>query len=64
MKNLSIIVITIVLLATSNSCSEDFLTKEPLGTTSENVFYNTKGIDAATKTKIKNFFFVLFSEWL
>ncbi len=46
MKNLSIIVITIVLLATSNSCSEDFLTKEPLGTTSENVFYNTKGIDA------------------
>ncbi len=38
--------VTIVLLAMSYSCSEDFLTKEPLGSTSENVFYDAKGIDA------------------
>jgi hypothetical protein len=36
----------ILLLAMSFSCSEEFLTKEPLGSTSENVFYDEKGIDA------------------
>jgi hypothetical protein len=46
MKNLTIVVVTIIFLGMSNSCSEDFLTKEPLGTTAENVFYNAKGIDA------------------
>jgi len=35
-----------VLLALFNSCSEDFLTKTPMGSTSENVFYDEKGIDA------------------
>lgn len=35
-----------LVLAIINSCSEDFLTKTPLGSTSENVFYDEKGIDA------------------
>jgi starch-binding outer membrane protein, SusD/RagB family len=34
------------LLALSFSCSEDFLEKVPPGITSENYFYNEKGIDA------------------
>jgi hypothetical protein len=38
-----VIAITLALL---NSCSEDFLTKEPKGSTSENVFYNEKGVEA------------------
>ncbi len=38
--------VTILLLSMSYSCSEDFLTKAPLGSTSENVFYDAKGIDA------------------
>ncbi len=46
MKKLTIIVATIMLLAMSNSCSDEFLTKVPLGSTSENVFYTAKGIDA------------------
>lgn len=46
MKKLSIIMAAILLLAMSFSCSEEFLTKEPLGSTSENVFYDEKGIDA------------------
>jgi starch-binding outer membrane protein, SusD/RagB family len=29
----------------SVSCSEDFLIREPMGVTSENIFYNEKGID-------------------
>ena len=35
-----------LLLTMSYSCSDDFLTKEPPGSTSENVFYDAKGIDA------------------
>lgn len=35
-----------ILLTMSYSCSEEFLTKAPLGSTSENVFYDAKGIDA------------------
>lgn len=35
-----------ILLTMSYSCSEDFLEKAPLGATSENVFYDAKGIDA------------------
>lgn len=35
-----------ILLTMSYSCSEEFLTKEPPGSTSENVFYDAKGIDA------------------
>jgi hypothetical protein len=33
-------------MAIFNSCSEDFLTKTPMGSTSENVFYDENGIDA------------------
>ncbi len=46
MKKIAIAMVMTVLLTISFSCSEDFLTKEPLGVTSENVFYNAKGIDA------------------
>ncbi len=46
MKKYKIIMVTTLLLAMSFSCSEDFLTKAPLGSTSENVFYSEKGIDA------------------
>lgn len=35
-----------ILLTMSYSCSESFLEKAPLGATSENVFYDAKGIDA------------------
>ncbi len=38
--------VTMLLLTISFSCSEEFLTKEPMGVTSENVFYDAKGIDA------------------
>ncbi|MDP2113407.1 MAG: RagB/SusD family nutrient uptake outer membrane protein [Bacteroidota bacterium] len=46
MKKLTIIVATVMFLAMSNSCSDEFLTKVPPGSTSENVFYTEKGIDA------------------
>ena len=46
MKKLSIIMVMMLLLTISFSCSEEFLTKEPMGVTSENVFYDAKGIDA------------------
>jgi|SaaInl7_200m_RNA_FD_contig_121_54153_length_5263_multi_8_in_0_out_0_1 starch-binding outer membrane protein, SusD/RagB family len=46
MKKLSIIMVTVFLLTMSYSCSEEFLTKAPLGSTSENVFYDATGIDA------------------
>ncbi|MBW6536910.1 MAG: RagB/SusD family nutrient uptake outer membrane protein [Mariniphaga sp.] len=46
MKKLSMIMAVTVLLALFNSCSEEFLTKTPMGSTSENVFYDQKGIDA------------------
>lgn len=46
MKKLSIFLAVIIVLAVSNSCSEDFLTRTPPGSTSENVFYDAKGIDA------------------
>jgi starch-binding outer membrane protein, SusD/RagB family len=46
MKKLSIILVTTVLLSIAYSCGDSFLTKEPLGATSENVFYNETGINA------------------
>jgi hypothetical protein len=46
MKKLSMILAAFFLVAMFYSCSEDFLTKAPQGQTSENVFYNEKGIDA------------------
>jgi len=45
MKKLSIYSVTLF-MAFFLSCSEEFLTKAPLGSTSENVFYSKKGIDA------------------
>lgn len=46
MKKLSIIMVTVFLLAMFYSCSDDFLKKEPLGATSENIFYDETGINA------------------
>ncbi len=46
MKKLSIIMATVFLLAIAFSCSDSFLDKKPLGSSSEDVFYNEKGIDA------------------
>lgn len=46
MKKIAIAMVMTILMTISFSCSEDFLTKEPMGVTSENVFYNAKGIDA------------------
>jgi starch-binding outer membrane protein, SusD/RagB family len=45
MKN-QIKIISILFLIVSNSCSGDFFEKQPLGSTSETVFYNEKGINA------------------
>lgn len=46
MKKLSIILATIFLMAIAFSCSNSFLDKKPLGSTSEDVFYSEKGVDA------------------
>jgi starch-binding outer membrane protein, SusD/RagB family len=46
MKRISILMVTIMMLALINSCTEDFLTRTPPGTTAETVFYDAKGIDA------------------
>lgn len=46
MKKITIIMVIALLLTMTFSCSEEFLTKAPLGSTSENVFYDQKGIDA------------------
>ncbi len=46
MKKIMIMMASFMLLAILFSCSEEFLTKEPLGSSSETVFYNQKGIDA------------------
>jgi len=46
MKKLSIIMATVFLMAISFSCADSFLDKKPLGSTSEDVFYSQKGVDA------------------
>ncbi|HPF51007.1 MAG TPA: RagB/SusD family nutrient uptake outer membrane protein [Draconibacterium sp.] len=46
MKKLFITLVSVLFVTMFYSCSEDFLTKTPLGSTSENVFYDAKGIDA------------------
>ena len=46
MKKIMIMMATFMILAILFSCSEEFLTKEPLGSSSETVFYNEKGISA------------------
>jgi hypothetical protein len=45
MKKIMIIMASFTLLAILFSCSEEFLTKEPQGSSSETVFYNEKGIN-------------------
>lgn len=46
MKKIMIMMASFMLVAILFSCSEEFLTKEPLGSSSETIFYNQKGIDA------------------
>ncbi len=46
MKNILIVLVVIAISLSLKSCSEDFLSKEPPGSTSETVFYDEKGIDA------------------
>jgi hypothetical protein len=47
MNDMKKIIISVsIILALFNSCSESFLEQAPLGSTSENVFYNEKGINA------------------
>lgn len=46
MKKLSIIVATCFIMAISFSCADSFLDKKPLGSTSEDVFYSEKGVNA------------------
>ncbi len=46
MKKLSIFLVGTLLMTMFYSCSDEFLTKTPLGSTSENVFYDETGIDA------------------
>src|SRR4030043_2321766 len=46
MKKIMIIMTSFIVMALLFSCSEEFLTKEPLGSSSETVFYNEKGINA------------------
>ncbi len=46
MKKLSIIMATVFLMAISFSCADSFLDKKPLGSTSEDVFYTEKGVNA------------------
>ena len=46
MKKISIIVATCFLMALSYSCADSFLDKKPLGSTSEDVFYTEKGVNA------------------
>ncbi len=41
-----IILATLIVGALSASCNEDFLEKSPLGVTSQNVFYDEKGVNA------------------
>ncbi|AHW58728.1 Starch-binding associating with outer membrane [Draconibacterium orientale] len=46
MKKLSILMVVVFLLTMSYSCSEEFLTKEPPGSLSENQLYSADGIEA------------------
>lgn len=46
MKRYSLFIILFFSFVIIFSCSEEFLVKAPLGTPSENIFYNEKGIDA------------------
>jgi hypothetical protein len=46
MKKITIIMSSFMILAMLFSCSEEFLTRKPLGSSAETVFCNEKGIDA------------------
>src|SRR5690554_889664 len=46
MKRITTIMAIAVSMVLLSSCSEDFLTKQPKGSTTENVFYNEKGVEA------------------
>lgn len=46
MKKLSIIMASVFLTVLSFSCADSFLDKKPLGSTSEDVFYSEKGVNA------------------
>jgi hypothetical protein len=46
MKKVKYLVFMTVMMSFALSCSEDFLNKAPLGVTSENIFYDAKGINA------------------
>lgn len=46
MKKLSIAMVMLITLTMSNSCSDEFLNKEPWGVTAESVFYSEKGVNA------------------
>ena len=45
-KKLSIAMVLLIMLTISNSCSDEFLNKEPWGVTAESVFYSEKGCQA------------------
>jgi hypothetical protein len=46
MKKAKYILFLTMIITFALSCSEEFLTKAPLGVTSENIFYDAKGINA------------------
>jgi len=46
MKKLTIAMVMAIALTMSNSCSDDFMTKEPWGVSAESVFYTEKGVNA------------------
>ena len=46
MKKVKYLVLMTMMTSFVLSCSEDFLNKAPLGVTSENIFYDAKGINA------------------
>jgi starch-binding outer membrane protein, SusD/RagB family len=46
MKKIAALMVSVILLAISYSCSDDFLNKEPLGESSDVVLMNEKGVEA------------------
>lgn len=46
MKKAKYVVFMTMIIGLAISCSEDFLNKAPLGVTSENIFYDAKGVNA------------------
>jgi starch-binding outer membrane protein, SusD/RagB family len=46
MKKPPLLLVSVILFTILNTCSEDFLVREPMGILSENILYTEKGIDA------------------